>query len=126
MTNINRITILGNTGKDQPKQSATAAGRQVTRLTVATNKRYKDAASGEWTTEAIWHKVAVWGASAAYASRIQPGSLIFLEGEITYRDYEREIETPEGPVKVMWPVAEIVVSTISVINSKAAPKGEAA
>ena len=126
MTNVNRITILGNTGKDQPKHSATANGKQVTRLTIATNKRYKDAASGEWRTEAIWHNVAVWGDSAAYASRIQPGSLIFLEGEITYRDYEREIETPEGPVKVMWPVAEIVVSTINVIHSKAAQKGEAA
>jgi single stranded DNA-binding protein len=127
MTNLNRITILGNTGKDQPKHSATANGKQVTRLTVATNKRYKDAASGEWTTEAIWHKLVVWGDGAAYASRIQPGSLVFLEGEMSYRDYEREIETPEGPVKVMWPVAEIVVSTISVIHSnKAEQKGEAA
>ena len=70
--------------------------------------------------------MVVWGDSAAYASRIQPGSLVFLEGEMSYRDYEREIETPEGPVKVQWPVAEIVVSTISVIHSKSAEKGEAA
>ena len=126
MTNLNKIMILGNTGKDQPKHSATANGKQVTRLTVATNKRYKDAASGEWTTEAIWHKLVVWGDGAAYASRIQPGSLVFLEGEMSYRDYEREIDTLEGPVKVQWPVAEIVVSTISVIHSKSAPKGEAA
>src|SRR5580698_10173937 len=94
MTNLNRITILGNTGKDQPKHSATANGKQVTRLTVATNKRLKNDA-GQWTTEAVWHKVVCWGDSATYVSRIQPGSLVFLEGEMTYRDYEREIETSE-------------------------------
>ena len=39
-------------------------------------------------------KVVIWNESAAYASCIQPGSLVFLEGEMSYRDYEREIETP--------------------------------
>jgi single stranded DNA-binding protein len=126
MTNLNRITILGNTGKDQPKTTGTAKGKQVTRLTVATNKRMRDSESGEWTTKAVWHSVAIWGDSAAYAARIPPGSLVFLEGEMSYRDYERELEKPEGPVKVLWPVAEIVVSTISVIHSKAAQKGAAA
>ena len=126
MTNLNKIMILGNTGKDQPKHSTIANGKQVTRLTVATNKRYKDTESGEWMTKPVWHSVAVWGDSAAYASRIQPGSLVFLEGEMSYREYEREIETPEGPVKVQWPVAEIVASSISAIHQKAAQKGEAA
>ena len=126
MTNLNRITILGNTGKDPPKTAATANGKQVTRLTVATNKRMKDSQSGEWTSKPVWHSVAVWGDPSAYAARIQPGSLVFIEGEMSYREYEREIETPEGPVKVLWPAAEIVASSISVIHSKTAQKGEAA
>jgi single-stranded DNA-binding protein len=66
----------------------------------------------------VWHSVAVWGDSASYAARIPPGSLVFVEGEMSYREYEREIETPEGPVKVLWPVAEILASSSSVIQSK--------
>ena len=75
MTNLNRITILGNTGKDQPRTAATANGKQVTRLTVATNKRMKDSESGEWTTDAVWHKVVVmWN----WKPRFNPEKLHFV------------------------------------------------
>jgi single-strand DNA-binding protein len=122
MNNLNRITLLGNTGRDV-KTAATAAGKPVTRFSVATNKRYKDNA-GEWKTEPVWHKLVVFGDSANYAAKIKPGSLVYLEGEMTYRDYDREVETPEGPVKVQWPIAEIVASSISALNSDKADKQE--
>lgn len=118
MTNLNRITLLGNVGSE-PKTAATQSGRQVTRFSLATNKRYKD--GEDWKTKATWHNVAVWGDSADYAAKIQPGSLVFLEGELTNHTYEREI----GGVKVDWPVTEVVVSSISVVKAKA-EKGEAA
>ncbi len=120
MTNLNRITLLGNTGSE-PRTSSTSNGKPVTRLSVATNKRYKDEA-GEWRTKAVWHTVVLFSDIAAYAAKIKPGTLVFVEGEMTYRDYEREIDTAEGPVKVQWPVAEIVASTISAINTEKAAK----
>jgi len=46
MTNLNRITLLSNTGSHEPKSGSTSAGKQVTRLTMATNARYQDAALG--------------------------------------------------------------------------------
>jgi single-strand DNA-binding protein len=119
MNNLNRITLLGNTGREV-KTASTAAGKPVTRLSVATNKRYKDDA-GEWKTKAVWHQVVIFGDSANYAAKIKPGSLVFVEGEMSYREFEREIDTPEGPVKVEWPVAEIVAFSISALNSE---KGE--
>ena len=81
MNNLNRIMLLGNTGRDV-KTASTAAGKPVTRLSVATNKRYKDDA-GEWKTKPIWHQVVVFGDSANYAAKIKPGSLVFVEGEMT-------------------------------------------
>jgi len=124
MNNLNRIMLLGNTGRDV-KTASTAAGKPVTRLSVATNKRSKDEA-GEWHSKPIWHQVVVFGDSANYAAKIKPGSLVFVEGEMSYRDFEREIDTPEGPVKVEWPVAEIEAFSISALNSEKREKGAVA
>jgi single-strand DNA-binding protein len=102
MNNINRITLMGNTGKHEPKTGATPAGKMITRLSVATNKSFKDD-EGNWQTKAQWHTVAVHGASAEYASRIEPGTLVFVEGELTYREYEKDIDGKT----VKWPITEI-------------------
>jgi single-strand DNA-binding protein len=112
MTNLNRITLLGNTGKE-PKANSTANGKQVTRLSVATNKRFKDD-SGEWISKVQWHSVVIYGSSADYAAKIEPGTLVFIEGEMSYRNYDREIEG----VKVQWPVAEVIASSITAIQPK--------
>jgi single-strand DNA-binding protein len=112
MTNLNRITLLGNAGKE-PKTGSTSNGKQVTRLSVATNRRFKDDA-GEWKSKVQWHSVVVYGPSADYAAKIEPGTPVFVEGEMSYREYEREVEG----VKIMWPLAEVVVSSITAISSK--------
>ena len=92
--------------------ASTTSGKQVTRLSVATNKRFKDEA-GEWKSTVQWHNV-VYGASADYAAKIAPGAPVFVEGEMSYREYEREIDG----VKVQWPLAEIVVSSITALVTK--------
>ena len=60
----------------------------------------------------------IHGPAADYAAKIQTGDHVFLEGELIYREYERTVETDSGPVKVLWPVTEIVIETISVIDRK--------
>jgi single-strand DNA-binding protein len=121
MTNLNRITLLGNTGRE-PKASSTAGGTPKTKLSVATNKRYKDEA-GVWQSGVEWHSVVVFGPSADYAARIESGTLVFVEGEMSYRDYEREIEG----VKVQWPIAEVIATSITAIQPKdKAERGAAA
>ena len=116
MTNLNRITLLGNIGRE-PKSSATRTGKPVTRLSVATNKRYKDD-EGQWQEDAQWHRCVIFGASADYAAKLPSGALVFIEGEMTYRDYDRDVETAEGAASVNWPVAEVLVSSISAITKK--------
>jgi hypothetical protein len=41
---------------------------------------------------------------------------IFVEGALNSRTYEKEIETPGGPVKVEWPISEVIVSSICVVK----------
>ena len=55
---------------------------------------------------------------AEYAANIQSGTLVFLEGEVTYREYERRLESETASVKVQWTVIEIVIESISILDGK--------
>jgi hypothetical protein len=41
-----------------------------------------------------------------------------IEGELTYREFDRTIESENGPVKVQWPVTEIVVESFKILDRK--------
>ena len=114
--NLNRVTLCGHTGKDA-RTAATQNGRNMTRLSVATTKRYKDS-NGAWQEKTEWHRCICYGETAPSAAEIQTGAHVFIEGQLVYREYERTIETDSGPVRVRWPLTEIVVETLSVLGSK--------
>jgi single-strand DNA-binding protein len=114
--NINRVTLVGFAGKDA-KTSATQGGRTMTRLSVATTKRYKDSAQ-EWQEKTQWHDCVAYGPTGDYAARVQKGAHVMIAGELAHREYERTIETESGPVKVQWPVTEIVIDSVSVLDRK--------
>ena len=113
---INRVTLAGFTGKDA-RNSSTQNGRSMTKLSVATTKRYKDA-EGNWQEKTQWHNCVAYGPSADYAAKIQTGAHVFIEGELIYREYERTLETETGSVKVQWPMTEVVIDSISVLDRK--------
>jgi single-strand DNA-binding protein len=113
---INRVTLAGFSGKNARTRAA-QNGRNVTKLSVATSKRHKDA-DGNWQEKTQWHTSVCCGPTADYAANIQTGAHVFIEGELVYREYERTIETDSGPVKAPWPVTEIVIDSISVLDRK--------
>jgi single-stranded DNA-binding protein len=54
---INRVTLAGFTGKDAPS-SSTQNGRSMTKLSVATTKRYKDVQQ-HWQKKTQWRNCVV-------------------------------------------------------------------
>lgn len=114
--NINRVTLAGFTGKEA-RSSSTQNGRNMTKLSVATTKRYKDS-EGKWQERTQWHRCVAYGFAAEYAANIQSGVHVFIEGEVVYREYERTLETETGAVKVQWPVTEILIDSISILDRK--------
>jgi hypothetical protein len=44
---------------------------------------------------------------------------VIVEGELSYREYERTIETPDGPVRVQWPLTEILIKSVKVLDRQA-------
>jgi single-strand DNA-binding protein len=113
---INRLTISGFAGKDA-RTSSTQNGKSMTKLSVATTKRYKDA-EGTWREKTQWHTCVAYAGTAEYCSKIQTGDQVFIEGELAYREYDRTIETDNGPVKVRWPLTEVVIGSVTVISRK--------
>ena len=109
-------------GRDA-KTSATQSGRNISRLSIATTKRYKDA-NDEWQEKTQWHSCVAYGPTADYAAKIPTGAHVFLEGELTYREYERTIETESGPIKVQWPVTRSSLNQSTFWTAKTGQKNE--
>jgi len=65
-----------------------------------------------------FHVTIAYGPTAEYAAKIQTGDHVFIEGELVHREYERTVETDNGPVKVIWPVTEIVIESVTVLERK--------
>jgi single-strand DNA-binding protein len=109
---MSRITPIGFTGQDA-KAAATQTEREVTRFSM---KRYQQ--DSEWKEKTYWHDCVVYGGYAPFAAKLSKGTHIVIEGELTYREYNRAIETESGAVNVAWPVTEIVVDSITILNRK--------
>jgi single-strand DNA-binding protein len=91
MVSINRVTIIGNLGRD-PERQQTPGGTPYAKFSVATNENYQDR-NGTWQKSTEWHSVKVWGHSVdRVMQQLKRGSLVYIEG--TLRSYE--LDSPGG------------------------------
>jgi single-strand DNA-binding protein len=112
---MNRVTLIGFIGQDA-RTSATKTGKEITRFSVATNRRYQQ--GSEWKEKTYWHDCVVYGGYAQFAAKLGKGAHVVVEGELIHSDYSRTIETEAGSVTVKWPVTEIVVESIIRLDRK--------
>ncbi len=90
MFSINRVTLIGFLGKDAEVRQ-TRNETPFTVLSLATNRSWKDAQSGEYKSEVSWHRCVAFGRSGEYAAALTKGAHVQIEGEIRTRSY-----TPKG------------------------------
>lgn len=96
MASFNQITLLGNVGNLEVKTFSN--GGKIVEASLATGKRWKDR-NGTQHEETQWHRLVISGALADTAERyIQKGDSLFVQGEMTYRQWEsREGEKRTSP-----------------------------
>ena len=83
---VNQVILIGNLGKD-PEVRRLESGAAVAKFSLATNETYKDK-DGNRQTLTEWHNIVIWRSLAEIAEKyLKKGSLIYLEGKITYREY---------------------------------------
>src|SRR5450631_3535214 len=83
---INKVILVGNLGKDADTQF-TQSGTAVTRVSVATSRRWKDQQTDEWKEETNWTNVVVWR-QEGLGQYLTKGKQIYVEGRLQTRSYE--------------------------------------
>ena len=127
--NFNQLTIIGFIGKDaETKQLPN--GTPVTKFSVATTRSWKDG-KGEWKGKTQWHNVVAFGQGFAQtAARLTKGTHVFVQGELTTREYDRTIQVPNGKKTIEHVIQQLVVElkadTIRVLDRSAVAEMPAA
>jgi len=87
MSGLNRVTLVGNLGKD-PEISHGASGIAIAKFSVATSDARPDQ-QGNVKTE--WHRVVAFGKTAEFIQNyIKKGAMVCVEGRIEYGKYENK------------------------------------
>ena len=92
MPALNRIQLIGYTGKD-PETRYTPTGRKVCTFSLAVDRRWKNSA-GETRQETDWFNIEAWGRLGEVSQEyLHKGSLVYLEGRVQTERYEHEGES---------------------------------
>ena len=106
----NRVSIIGFVGNDAQLRS-TKNGATVAVFSVATKSSWKNP-SGGYDSRTDWHRCVAWGSLSRFAATLEKGAHVQVEGELRYREYEKEYGTTKTPAAVKRRVAEIHTSRI--------------
>ena len=117
---VNKVILIGNLGRD-PETRFTNSGTSVTNFSLATKESFADK-SGTRQDRTDWHNIIVWGRQGeTCAQYLKKGSSVYVEGRISYREYEAK----DGSGKRK--VTAIVAMRVQFLNSRGgAPMGDEA
>lgn len=84
-------------------------GTPVIKFSVATKKSWKDE-NETWKEKTQWHNIIAFGAGfAQMANRLVKGAHVFVQGEISTREYDRPIKVANGKKVIEHVVPQLVV-----------------
>ena len=87
---LNRVILVGRTGKDPEVTVMASSGRQLAKFSLATNEGYFDKNSNAWKdlpTE--WHNIVAWGPLAQKVEKgVGKGDMVLVEGSIRTRKWK--------------------------------------
>lgn len=86
MTSLNRVTLIGNLGKD-PEVRYMPNGDAVANVTIATTDRWKDK-NGERQEKTEWHRVTFYKKLAEIVGEyLKQGRQVWIEGRLETRKW---------------------------------------
>jgi single-strand DNA-binding protein len=110
---LNRMTVIGNLGRD-PEMRYTPGGQAVTSFSIAATRKWTTAA-GERLDATEWFNVISWGSLAEICSQyLAKGSRVYVEGELRTRGWEQ----PGGQVHFR---TELVANEMIMLGPRPAP-----
>src|ERR1700758_3644292 len=108
---VNKVILLGNTGKD-PETRSTPGGMLVANFTLATSDRQKDQ-QGNWQDRTEWHNLVAFGRTAEIVrDYVKKGTKLFIEGKIQTRSWD---DKESGAKRYR---TEIIVNDLSLLSGR--------
>lgn len=87
---VNKVILVGRLGKD-PEVRHLDSGASVANFSLATTESYKDRTTGEKKETTDWHNIVLWRGLADVAAKyLHKGDLIYIEGRIKTRSWEKD------------------------------------
>lgn len=87
---LNKVQIIGRVGKD-PELRYSTNGDAIASFTIATSEKYKDKQTGEAIEKTEWHNISAFRRlGEVIGEYVKKGSLIYIEGKIHTRKYEKD------------------------------------
>lgn len=88
MGSINKVTLVGNLGKD-PEVRTSQGGNTIVSFTVATSEQWKDKQTGERREKTEWHRIVVFNerVGSFLADYVEKGDTVAVEGALQTRKW---------------------------------------
>ena len=110
MRGLNRVTLIGNAGKEAEYKTL-EDGTPVAKFSIATTEIYR-LKNGDTQSRTDWHTIVAWRGLASLVHQfIKKGSLLCIEGKLHNRQYSDK----EGNNKYL---TEIVAEQILLLDKK--------
>jgi single-strand DNA-binding protein len=110
MASVNRVTLLGNTGRD-PEVRYMPNGEAVCNFSIATTENWKDK-SGAKQSKTEWHNVVMYRKLAEIAGQyLKKGGSVYVEGKLQTRKWQ----TKEGQDRYS---TEIIADQMQLLGGK--------
>lgn len=114
---VNKVTLLGNLGKD-PEIKSTPSGMSIATFSLATTERAKDK-DGNWQDRTEWHNVKAFGRTAEVVGEyLKKGRTVYIEGRIHYDSWDDK-ETGQKKYRT-----EIIVNDLIMVGGGQREGGE--
>lgn len=98
---LNKALIIGNVTRD-PEARTTPNGQTVASFGVATNRRWKDATSGDWKDQAEFHNIVAWGRLAETCKQyLKKGSKVYIEGRMQTRTWDDQTGAKKNRTEIV-------------------------
>jgi len=112
MRGLNKVTLIGNLGKD-PEINVLEGNLPVAKFSLATTETWRDKA-GQPQSSTDWHTVVAWRGVAELAQAyLRKGSLVYVEGKLKTRHYD---DPATGQRRY---VTEIIAEQVLLLDKKA-------
>jgi single-strand DNA-binding protein len=88
---LNKVTLIGNVGKDPEIRSLTS-GDRVANFSLATSETWTDKRSGEKKERTEWHRVCCFndGLVGVIEKYVRKGTKLYIEGALQTRKWEKD------------------------------------